>query len=86
MTISTSSRAVRFGRRLAARWAEIDDAQRRMFEIRIGVRPPTRREQGVRREPAARREQPARQSSSAGPEARRARGRYDDAAAAGPMC
>lgn len=86
MTIARSSRAVRFGRLVAQRWAEIDDAQRRMFEIRIGVRPPTRREQGVRREPDGRREHPARQSSSAGTEARRAMGRYDDAAAAGLMC
>ncbi len=74
MTTATSSRIVRFARRVADRWAEIDDAQRRMFEIRIGVRPPTRRGREERR------------SSAAGTGPSRAGGRYDDDAAAGLMC
>jgi hypothetical protein len=74
MTTATSSPIVRFGRRLAKTWAEIDDAQRRMFEIRIGVRPPARAERQARRSPAAGR----------GP--RRRSGSYDNGAAAGLMC
>jgi hypothetical protein len=74
MTTATSSRIVRFGRRVAERWAEIDDAQRRMFEIRIGVRPPTRRNREERR------------SSAAGTGPSRSGARYDDGAATGLMC
>jgi hypothetical protein len=44
MTTTRSARVVRFGRLLAEMWLDIDQAQRRMFEIRIGVRGPTRRE------------------------------------------
>jgi hypothetical protein len=71
---SSGSRVVRFARRVAETWNEIDDAQRRMFEIRIGVRAPARREQQAPR------------FSAAGPRPGRGSGGFDDGAAAGLMC
>jgi hypothetical protein len=74
MTTATTSRVVRFARRAAEMWNEIDDAQRRMFEIRIGVRAPARREHGARR------------FSAAGTGSGRGCGGFEDGAAAGLMC
>jgi hypothetical protein len=73
-TTTTSSRFVRFARRVAEMWNEIDEAQRRMFEIRIGVRAPARREHEARR------------LSAAGTAPGRAGGGLHDGAAAGLMC
>ncbi len=52
-TTTTRSRVVRLARRVVEMWNEIDEAQRRMFEIRIGVRAPARREHEERRLSAA---------------------------------
>ena len=73
-TTTTRTRVVRFARPGADQWNEIDEAQRRMFEIRIGVRAP------------ARREHEARGLAAAGTAPGRAGGGLHDGGAAGLMC